>query len=184
MNSKVVVIRADEGKVTESQVVEGKLEDIVKQITKKAVEEWDPGTSDLTVLHTKLELRYKKPLPPEVADAIFNLNLEYSLEGNDVIVNLPVIVVSFDNRWLDETRYEERRIYVIAPYIDESTIEQLREYAAETTKAPKDVASLTAGEGQLELSEEEIRRLEEGLEEVEAERETTAKRKSRRRKKK
>jgi len=169
LKTKVVVIRADEGKITESKIVEDEMDKIVKGITRKALEEWEPSRSDLTVLHSRLELRFKKPLPPEVADAIFNLNLEYSFEGNDVIINLPVLVVSFDNRWIDETKYEEKRIYVIAPYIDNNTVKQLEEYAKDTTKAPKDITSFAEGSSQLELGEEELRRLEEGLREVEEE---------------
>jgi hypothetical protein len=180
LKAKVVVIRADEGKITESKIVEDEIGKIVKEVTKKALEEWEPERSDLTVLHSKLELRYRKPLPPEVADAIFNLNLEYSFEGNDVIVNLPVMVVSFDNRWLDETKYEEKRIYVIAPYLDDDAVKQLEEYAKDTTSSPKDIASLTSEPAQLELGEEEIRRLEEGL--AEAEEEEKPRRRRRKRK--
>jgi hypothetical protein len=179
VKAKVIIIRADEGKVTEKKIVEGDIDQIIKDVTRKAVEEWQPSLSDLTALHTKLELRYRKPLPPEVADAIFNLNLEYSLEGNDVIVNLPVIVVSFDNRWIDESKYEERRIYVVAPYVDEESTKQLEEYAKDVTSAPKNIMELTSEQSQLELGEEELKRLEEGLEEEQEE-----KPKRRRRKKK
>ncbi|ABM81105.1 DUF2286 domain-containing protein [Hyperthermus butylicus] len=180
---KVLVIRAEEGKIVSSDILDGDFAKIAKDVTARALTEWNPEESDLTALRTKLELRYPKPLPPEIADKILELSLKYSLEGNDVIVNLPVLVVSFDNRWIDETTYLDKKIYVIALYLDDNAKKQLEEYAAEATKAPKSVEALTGAE-QLTLSEEELRRLEEGLAEVEEEETTKKTRRKRSRRKK
>ncbi|KSW12333.1 hypothetical protein CF15_06225 [Pyrodictium occultum] len=159
---KILVIRSDEGKLTRSDVVEGDFNTVAKDIVRKALEEWHPSESDLTALRTKFELRYKLPIDPDLYDKLVELNLELMREGNELVVNLPVLTISFDNAWLEDA-YLDRRMYVISYYLDEAAKRQLEEYAIEATKEPKKMG----GEAQLSLGEEEIKRLEEGLEELE-----------------
>jgi len=161
---KVLVIRADEGRLTSSEIVDGEFNEVAKDVVRKALEEWNPAESDLTALRTKLELRYKLPIDPDLYDKIMDLNLELVREGNELIVNLPVLTVSFDNAWLDDA-YLDRRMYIVSVYLDDAAKQQLEEYAVEATKEPKRIDT-----GQtMTLGEEELRRLEEGLAEIEVE---------------
>ncbi|BES81339.1 DUF2286 domain-containing protein [Pyrodictium abyssi] len=171
---KILVIRADEGKLVSSDVVEGDFSEVAKDIVRRALEEWNPAESDLTAIRTKFELRYKLPIDPDLYDKIMDLNLELIREGNELIVNLPVLTISFDNAWLDDA-YLDKRMYIVSLYLDDAAKQQLEEYAVEATKEPKRIDT-----GQpLSLGEEDLKRLEEGLEEIEEE-----KPKRRRRKKK
>ena len=161
---KVLVIRADEGKLTSSEIIDGDYNAVAKEVIKRALEEWNPGESDLTAIRTKFELRYKLPIDPDLYDKIRDLNLELVREGNELIVNLPVLTISFDNAWLDDA-YLDRRMYIVSIYLDDSAKQQLEEYAIEATKEPK---RIDTGQS-ITLGEEELRRLEEGLTEIEEE---------------
>jgi len=161
---KVLVIRADEGKLTSSEIIDGDYNAVAKEVIKIALEEWNPGESDLTAIRTKFELRYKLPIDPDLYDKIRDLNLELVREGNELIVNLPVLTISFDNAWLDDA-YLDRRMYIVSIYLDDSAKQQLEEYAIEATKEPK---RIDTGQS-ITLGEEELRRLEEGLTEIEEE---------------
>ncbi|ALL01100.1 hypothetical protein Pyrde_1052 [Pyrodictium delaneyi] len=173
---KVLVIRADEGKLTSSEIIDGDYNAIAKEVVKRALEEWNPGESDLTAIRTKLELRYKLPIDPDLYDKIMDLNLELVREGNELIVNLPVLTISFDNAWLDDA-YLDRRMYIVSIYLDDAAKQQLEEYAIEATKEPK---RIDTGQS-ITLGEEELRRLEEGLTEIEEEK--PKRRRSKRKKK-
>jgi hypothetical protein len=163
----VLIVRAEEGKVVESRVEDTKLEDAARAALLKAAETWNPLTSDLTAVHGELELRYKLPIDPDLYDRVMELNLEVMREGNEVIVKLPVIVISFDNEWLGD-KYRDKKIYVVSHFLDEESRRQVEEYASEATKEPKSLEGSVLPQ-ELEISEEEMRRLEEGLEEAEEE---------------
>ena len=173
---KVVVLRSDEGKITHKDIVEKPYNEVAKSITKKALEEWNPENSDFTAIRTKFEIRYKLPINPELYDTLQELNLEMFREGNELVVNIPVLTISFDNAWLGDS-YLDRRMYIIAPYIDNEEVKQLEDYLVDATKEPKKIQQESE---ELALGEEELRRLEEGLEELEVQKP----KKSRKRRKK
>ncbi len=161
----VLVVRSVEGKVEDVKIYEDKpIEEVLREYVKKAADEWNPQLSDLTVMRTFYELRYKLPIPPDLYDIVSELGLEMEREGNELIVKLPVFTISFDNRWSGET-YRDLKVYVVTYLIDESVKDQIVEYAAETTGKEK---SLTPETPQIELTPEQLQRLEEGLSEAEA----------------
>jgi len=176
---KVVVIRSEEGKITNRQEIEGDIAIVVRNVAEQAFKEWDPSRSDFTVLRTKYDLEYSIPIDPDLLDAIEELGLEKEMQPpNKLIVKLPMITISFDNEWVGES-YHEKKMYVIVPKLDDNAIKQVEEYAIEATKEPKRLSGLE--EEQLTLSEEELARLQEGLQEIEGASEEG--RKTRRRKK-
>ncbi len=161
----VLVVRSVEGKVEDVKVYEDKpIEEVLREYVKKAADEWNPQLSDLTVMRTFYELRYKLPIPPDLYDIVSELGLEMEREGNELIVKLPVFTISFDNRWSGET-YRDLKVYVVTYLIDENVKDQIVEYAAETTGKEKSLAPETP---QIELTPEQLQRLEEGLSEAEA----------------
>ncbi|HIQ56182.1 MAG TPA: DUF2286 domain-containing protein [Pyrodictium sp.] len=176
---KIVVVKSVEGKIEDSRIVEGELASIVKEIARKTLEEWDPEKSDFTIIKARYELRYKLPISPDLYDTINELNLEMFREENNLIVIVPVYTISFNNEWLED-KYHDKAIYVVTYYIDEEEKKQIEEYAAETTKAPKEFQQGSLG---LTLTEEDIAKLEAGLEE-EATQTSRKRRTSRSRKKK
>ncbi len=136
---KVLVIRAEEGRVTESEVVEGELEEVVKETVRKALEEWDPSRSDFIVLREVREVTLGLPIPGHLVDALRPFGL--TRKGpNEASFYLPVYTISFDNRLVSEEEgsYEERKIYLIVPYIDDDLRAEFEAQAADivTPKKP------------------------------------------------
>ncbi len=162
---KLLVVRSEDGKIVESRVVEGDLAQVAKQVAGKAMEEWDPATSDFTVLRVAFDLRYKLPLNPDLFDAIRDLGLEMERDADGVVVYVPVYTIGFDSRWMNDA-YLERKMYVVTIYLDEEGKRQVEEYFARSTKEPKRVDS---GTGELVITEDAMKSLEEGLKELEEE---------------
>ncbi len=174
--SKTVIVHAEEGKLVASKVVNKIVEEVVKELAKKALEEWDPSSSDFTVIKTTLEVRYKLPIDPNLYERLIELNLEMMREGNDLVVRIPIYTISYDSSWIEDA-YHERKIIVLSPYLDDEGKRQLEEYAIETTREPKRLETTP----QLQISEEELKRLEEGLREIEEEKPEKPKRTRKRR---
>jgi len=170
-------VRSEEGAIKESRVLEGSMESIVKDVALEALKEWDPSSSDFTVIKAKYELRYKLPLNPNLAKLITSLGLEYSREGREVVVQLPVYTISFDNAWLEDS-YIDRKMYIVSLVLDDESKRQIEDYAVEATRGPKKIEAFTSTE--ISLGEEEIEALEEGLKELEEEK--PKRKRSRRRK--
>jgi len=128
---KVLVIRAEEGKVTESSVVEGELEAVVKEVARKALEEWDPRVSDFIVIKEVREVTLGLPIPGKLVDILrpFGLRRKGSKEA---AFDLVVYTISFDNRLVSEEEgsYIENKIYLIAPYINDDLRAELEAQAA------------------------------------------------------
>ena len=177
---KVLVVRSEEGRIVSSEVVEKNLEEVAKDVARRALEEWSPGSSDFTVLRAKYEIRYKIPLSnPDIVDIVRELGLEAMREGQEFfVVQVPVYTISFDNAWMGDA-YHDKKMYIVALYLDEESKRQIEEYAVEATREPKKLSP----EPQLAIGEAELKALEEGLRELEEEEEKPRKR-SRRRKKK
>jgi len=115
---KVLVVRAEIGKVVMSEVVEGELYDVIKKYVSIASLEWDPRVSDFVVIREDLNV--------DVEGSLEEVVLEYlrshgSLEeGEGVLkVKIPVYTISFDNRFVGEDLYIENKVYIIAPYVNE-----------------------------------------------------------------
>ena len=138
MAHKVHIARSDNGNLTESRIVEGDIAQIAKEIVNKAVKEWKPLESDLTALKTEYELRYKLPIKPEILDTIESLNLQWAREGKELIISLPIIVISFDNKWEGDS-YIDNKMYTVTYYIDDESKKQIEEYITSATKAPKEL---------------------------------------------
>ncbi len=181
---KIIVIRSEEGKITSKEELDKDMASVVKEVAERAFQEWDPSRSDFTVLRTKYDLEYSIPIDPDLLDVIEELGLEKEMQPpNKLIVKLPMVTISFDNEWIGESYYE-KKMYIIAPRLDDNAVKQIEEYAIEATKEPKRLSGIE--EEQLTLSEEELARLQEGLQEIEggAEEGKKTKRRKRRSRKK
>ncbi len=176
---KTLVVKAVQGNIVSKHLEDKPYTQVVKDVVAAAVNEWNPEKSDLTVIRAKLEVEYKHPISPELYDKILELNLNAYRQGDLVVVEVPLFVISYDNEWLGDT-YHDKAIYVVAPYLDDNMINAVASYATDTTKGPKKLGE----SAQLTLSEEAMKRLEEGLKEVqqieeEEERKTRRRRKRR-----
>ena len=156
------MISADEGKIIESKTVRKDFIELLKTYARKAIDEWNPLESDFTIIRSTTDISYTHPISPELFDKVQELGLNIRREGNEIIITIPVYTISYDSQWM-ESYYRDRKIIVIAPYLDEKEKKQLEEYASEATSEAKRL------EEELTLTEEEYMRLEEGLKELEQE---------------
>ncbi len=157
MTDKVLVIRAEDGRIIQSIIEEGKIEDIVKNYARRALNEWEPIYSDFVVLRDKYEVRLKLPISPEQFEKFSKYGLERTPDGYAVF-SITIYTISFDNFWV-EGSYQDRKMYLIAPYVDENIKKELEEAAAGSTVIQQ---PSTGGEIDFsELEEEELAELEE-----------------------
>ncbi len=125
-NMKVAILKRESGKY-ESYIVQNKLEDVVKNLIMRIVnQEWDMK-SDLTILSDVWEFRIKLPLKPEELE-------EYQdylkgRTGKEALADVPIYAIVFRNKEGNET------VYVIAPVIRNEQIQVLMEIA-EKVSAP------------------------------------------------
>ncbi len=131
MVDKVLVVRAEHGEIKESQVVEGDILQVVREIARQALEEWDPAASDYVIVKDKYEVSVKLPLTKEQ----FERYSKYGLRRGQGVASfdIPVYMVSFSNEWQGDS-YRDKKIYLVTIYVDESVENEIKEFAAETTR--------------------------------------------------
>ena len=162
MTEKILVIRAEDGRVVRSVIEEGALEEIVRKYALAALKEWEPIYSDFIVLRDKYEVRLKLPIKPEQYELIAKYRPERSPDGYAVF-NIPIYTISFDNFWDNET-YKDRKMYLIAPYIDDNVKAELEGAAADSTNIRKQ-EGVPAGE--ITISDTELEEMMREAEELE-----------------
>ncbi len=153
MREKILVIRAENGEIIESNIIDGSIEDIVKKYATIALNEWDPSYSDFIVMKDKYEVKLKLPLTREQFERFSKFSLRR--EEGFAVFDVPLYVISFDNVWV-EGDYLDRKIYLIATYVDDKVKRDLEVIARENTSPRRETRRIT-----LEISEEELAELEE-----------------------
>jgi hypothetical protein len=130
--ARILVIRAEMGKVVESKVVEGELYEVVRGYVSSASLEWDPRVSDFVVIKEDLETDVGD-LPDR--DTLESLTKYGSIEKVETgyRVRIPVYTISFDNRSLKEDVYVENKVYVISVYVNDDLRALLESEAASIT---------------------------------------------------
>ncbi len=140
---KILIIRAEYGEIKEKKVVEGEPAKVLKEVVAKALEMWNPSQSDLVVVRHTHEVRVKLPLSKEQ----YQLYSRYNLRkvGSDMAAfDVPLYVVSYENRWVGEDLVDSR-VFIVAPYLDDNVASTIEELAK----------SITSGGGETEELEEE-----------------------------
>jgi hypothetical protein len=126
---KVVYIRAERGRVVETNVVEDKIENVVKEAAREALEEWDPSVSEFVVLKDVEEVTIKLPLPKELEEELKKFDLKKKSE-EEATIRYPYYTISFDNRKVGDD-YIEYKIIIVAPYINDDFTAWLETLATE-----------------------------------------------------
>ena len=129
---KIAVIWAEDGRVVESFVFEGSLEDVVKDVAKQALEEWDPGRSDFIVVRDVQELTLSGEADEETLRELEERGLAKREDGQ-LRVLLQYYTISFDTELVDEEDYVDRKIYLVAPLVVPELREELEAHAASLT---------------------------------------------------
>ena len=131
MADKILVIRAEEGKVVEDNVIEGDMAETVRQVASRALREWEPRDSDFVIVREKYRVTVDLPLSSEDYDRYSKYGLRRT-SGGQAEFEIPVYLVSFANEWSGED-YRDRKIYVVAVYIDDKLRKEMADWAAEST---------------------------------------------------
>lgn len=123
MNSRVLVLNVEYGKITDSKILDMELEEVVKNILMEILPKWSPKTSDLIAMKHEHEVIFKLPLSKE----LYGLLSKYGLSrksASEVSARIPVYVVSYENRWVDDDLIDDK-VYIIAPYINEEVRKEI-----------------------------------------------------------
>lgn len=155
MTDKVVVIKSVEGKVESKEVVSGDIHEVVKQVVQRALSEWEPMFSDFVVIRDKYEVSLKLPLKPEEFERYKKFGLRKTPDGYAVF-DVPVYLISYDNEWRGDD-YVDKKVYLVSLYVNDQVLSEMEEWAAEATKESP------PAQGLLEVTEEELKELEEEL---------------------
>lgn len=141
------MIRGEYGKIVEENIVEEEnIYNAVKKYASKALELWDPEFSDFIIIKDKYEVAFKLPLTREQAQRFMKFGIKRSPNGY-ARFNIPVYIISYDSIWV-ESDYIDRRIYLVAIYVDENVKKDLEKLVIDTTKG--------VSTRQIELAEEEL----------------------------
>ena len=133
---RILVIRAEEGSIVEKKYVEGDLAEVAKRIAAKALEEWNPETSDFVVLRDQRDVEIPPALVnPKNFDVLreFNLRREKTEEGSQAIITVPLYTISFDNISIGDEAFIEKKIYLIVPSVMEEIDVLFEQLAADIT---------------------------------------------------
>jgi hypothetical protein len=141
---KTLVVRAERGKGVESTLVAERFSVVVKDMARKALDEWDPLKSDFTAIRDDRDVEIDLPLKdPGLYNILKNLNLT-KVSEDKAVFTLPVYVISYDSEWISTEDYIDNRVYIISIYIDDE-IKRLVEQVA------LDLVSKEPGSGEEEL---------------------------------
>ncbi len=140
MPGKVLVIRAEEGRVVEKKIVEGDILDVVKQVARQALEEWDPASSDFIVLRDQREVEMPaEKVTADLFDVLRNYGLrkEKTEEGYQAVITVPVYTISFDNVTIGDETFIEKKVYIVVPQITDEIDVLFEQLAADITSPQK-----------------------------------------------
>jgi len=150
---KIIVLRGEYGKIIEENIVEVEnIHEAVKKYASKALELWDPEFSDFIIIKDKYEVALKLPLTREQVKRFMKFGIKRSPDGY-ARFNIPVYIISYDSIWV-ESDYVDRRVYLIAVYVDENIKKDLERLVIDTTKGVT---------RQIEITEEELEELEQEI---------------------
>ena len=126
---KIAVVRAESGKVVESYIFEGELEEIVKDIARQAMDEWDPRSSDFIVTKDTYQLTISGRPDEEMLDELEEKGL-VARDQSGVKVITTIYYISFDTELGEDENYIDKKMYIIAPLISVEFKDELEFEAA------------------------------------------------------
>ncbi len=129
---KILVIESKNGKIIESQILEGDYFEIVKQIAQEALKKWSPDSSDFVAVRDVWDIELDETITESLKKRFEELKLIVEEEGKK-IARIPVYTISYDNRMLGTEDYMEKGIYMIVPFIDEQLKDIFETEAADLT---------------------------------------------------
>jgi len=142
---RTIVARSRLGKVEQVEVVEEDLKDVVKKVVSLALEMWNLEASDFIVMRDHYSASVKLPLTKEQYEEYSRYELR-RLSGSEAEVRVPLYVVSFNNEWRGED-YVDKEVFIVAPYISEQQLEDIKELALNATEGMPEEGAKASSKG-------------------------------------
>lgn len=133
---KILVVRAEKGEVIGSEIMENDLLGVVRSVTRRAVELWNPLESDFIVLKESREIEFPLPVSEEVVSWVKRYG-EFKAGKRFAKAVIPIYTISYDNKTLSEQEIVERGVFVITLYINEYVKEIIEAEASGITSEPE-----------------------------------------------
>ncbi len=128
---KIAVISSEKGKASIIERYEGKLNEIVRNVAKKALEIWDLNRSDFIIIRDKYPVEVNLPITKEEYEIYSKYNLRRT-SSKTASFELPVYIISYDNEWAEEN-YKDYKVLVVVPDVGENIMKEVVNWAAEMT---------------------------------------------------
>ncbi|QIW24306.1 DUF2286 domain-containing protein [Sulfolobus sp. S-194] len=127
---KVLVVKSENGQVSKKDIVDGELPQVLRNTATLALKEWNENLSDFIIMKDMYEIHIPLPLKPQTYEML--KNYIKSRTKSEAIAEIPIFVISFDNEWV-ESDFKDKKVYVVSPYIDDKSENELLEYAKQVT---------------------------------------------------
>lgn len=82
-------------------IFEARLEEVVKDMARHALEEWDPSSSDFLVISDDIEITVVSDIEEDVLRELESQG-RVEVEGGETRVLVPIYYISFDNEMIDD----------------------------------------------------------------------------------
>lgn len=135
---KIIVIKSENGNVSKKDIVDGNIPEVLRTTANEALKEWNENSSDFIIMKDMHEVHIPLPLKPQTYELL--KNYIKSRTKTEAVAEIPVYVISFDNEWI-ESDFKDKRVYVVSPYIDEKSENELLEYAKQVTSPVQESAA-------------------------------------------
>lgn len=143
---KVLVIRAEYGRIVESNVVDGEMYSVVKEEARRALEAWRAEASDFVVARDYRDVEISLPVPPGLYDELRELDVPLTRSGEKAVASIPVVLISYDSEMISEEDYQENKIILVAPYLGEDARIDLESEAASMTGPAEKPEGISEGD--------------------------------------
>ncbi|BAB66494.1 MULTISPECIES: DUF2286 domain-containing protein [Sulfurisphaera] len=140
---KVLVVKSENGQVSKKDIVEGDLPQVLRNTATLALKEWNENLSDFIIMKDMYEIHIPLPLKPQTYEML--KNYIKSRTKSEAIAEIPIFVISFDNEWV-ESDFKDKKVYVVSPYIDDKSENELLEYAKQVTSPVQETETEEAEE--------------------------------------
>ncbi|MFP3258492.1 MAG: DUF2286 domain-containing protein [Caldivirga sp.] len=118
-----VVARIKNYTLVGSEVINGKVNDVVRRVAAELLREWDPERGDFMVLRDDRVIQVKLPLPsPELYDRLKNYNIRRS--GDSAEATIPVYEIIYSGNWVSGGFRAEDAVLVF-PFISSELNNQI-----------------------------------------------------------
>ncbi len=135
-SQKIAIVEAYSGRILEKKIVEGDLEQTLKDVASELLnKKWMPTFSDFMVLRDTIEVELGLPLTKDE----FNFYRKFQLRKVDAkkaSASLPIYLIVYESLKISEDDFHDRGIAAVGVIYRDSDIEGIIELLQESTRKP------------------------------------------------